>query len=243
MNLFKSAALQFKFKVWAKLKANKFPSFNYSHSQFGEDMILRFLTQDKNKGFYVDIGAFHPIYISNTYHFYCKGWKGINIDAKPGSMNSFNILRPRDTNLEFCISSEEKEVTFFVFDQSPFNTCDPEVAEQLITSRNVKLINKHKLKALTLSSILERYLPEGTEIDFMNIDVEGMDETIIRSNNWNLFRPKILIFENHELTFKDSVNNSTVKYLEQFGYKFVTKCGYSVILAQKDNDYLLQLES
>jgi hypothetical protein len=73
MNILSSLILKLRFSVWAKLKANYYPSFNISHSQFGEDMLVRALTQHIKNGFYIEIGAHHPVYISNTYHFYCKG--------------------------------------------------------------------------------------------------------------------------------------------------------------------------
>ena len=188
-----------RFKIWSKIKANFISdrschSFYYSHSQFGEDMILRFLTNNRNRGFYVDIGAFHPVYLSNTFHFYDKGWQGINIDARSGSMDSFNLLRPRDINLELCISDKEGETTFFVFDQTPFNTCDQSTAEKLITEGQVKLVEKYTLKTLTLTSIVEKYIPSNVEVDFMSIDIEGVDEVVLMSNNWEKFKPKILVF-------------------------------------------------
>ena len=67
-------------------------------------MILRRIFIGKLTGFYVDIGAHHPKRFSNTYIFYQRGWRGINIDAKPGTKEVFNKLRPRDINLEVPIS-------------------------------------------------------------------------------------------------------------------------------------------
>ena len=63
------------------------------YSQEGEDILLARFFFGKSQGFYVDIGAHHPQRLSNTYHFYLQGWRGINIDAMPGSMSSFETLR------------------------------------------------------------------------------------------------------------------------------------------------------
>ena len=52
---------------------------------------------------FIDVGAHHPMRFSNTYLFYKKKWKGINIDPLPGSMKLFNKLRPRDINLELGV--------------------------------------------------------------------------------------------------------------------------------------------
>ena len=47
---------------------------NLCYSQNGEDLILNRLFENKEKGFFIDVGAHHPIRFSNTYLFYKKGW-------------------------------------------------------------------------------------------------------------------------------------------------------------------------
>jgi hypothetical protein len=71
-----------------------------SYSQSGEDMILDTIFYNQPKGTYIDIGANNPYVQSNTHFFYKKGWRGINIDALPGSMNKFRKVRPKDINIE-----------------------------------------------------------------------------------------------------------------------------------------------
>src|SRR5688500_16965318 len=74
-------------------------SYAPSFSSAAEDMILRHLLgSDKMDGFYVDVGAFHPTLFSNTYFFYLNGWRGINLEARPGSKQLFDKVRPRDVN-------------------------------------------------------------------------------------------------------------------------------------------------
>ena len=234
MKLVKQLILKFKFLIWAKLKANFYPSFNMSHSQFGEDMVIRSLIDIDQKGFYVDIGAHHPILLSNMYHFYCKGWRGINIDASPGSMEEFRVLRPNDINLELCISSiKDSEVTFYMFDNSPFNTFNPEMAEQAIFS-GVKLLDKKVLQTTTITDCLDSYLPKGTEIDFMNIDIEGIDELILMSNDWKRYQPKVIVFEKHGTNIQEIERVPIMQHLAKFGYKLVAKCGPSFIVKREN---------
>lgn len=71
-----------------------------SYAQEGEDLLLRRIFEHKHNGFYVDIGAHHPFRFSNTYLLYKRGWRGINVDAMPGSIKLFAKFRPRDVNLE-----------------------------------------------------------------------------------------------------------------------------------------------
>ena len=92
----------------AKVKNNYFDSYALkSYSQEGEDMILMRLFENQKMGFYVDVGAHHPKRFSNTYFFYKLGWKGINVDAMPGSMTAFNRIRARDINIEKPVSNKK----------------------------------------------------------------------------------------------------------------------------------------
>ncbi|BAZ32300.1 hypothetical protein NIES4074_48020 [Cylindrospermum sp. NIES-4074] len=231
MNFLEKCILKLKFTVWARLKANLYPSFYLSHSQFGEDMVVRALTNDIKNGFYIDIGAHHPVYYSNTHHFYCKGWQGINIDGAPGIMDIFSVLRPRDINLEILLHPEKKveNVDFYIFAEAAYNTFDKEMAEKAL-SIGVKLMEKKTLKTSTLEEVLDLYLPKGTNIDLMSIDIEGIDEALLMSNNWELYKPKILIFEKHNISFIEIINSKTIKYLEKYGYEIIAKTGPSVIM-------------
>src|SRR3954463_3698389 len=145
--------------LWRRIRANHSASFNLSHSQFGEDMVLRSLTRDRRVGFYVDVGAHHPFYYSNTFHFYSKGWSGVNVDAVPGSMKPFVELRPRDVNLEACVGAPGRWVEFSVFEEQTLNTMDAEVAAQLVQAKRSRLVRTQKLKTQSLAQILESHIP------------------------------------------------------------------------------------
>jgi len=169
-----------------------------SYSQEGEDLILREIFKQQ-QGFYVDVGAHHPQRFSNTYWFYKKGWYGINIDAMPGSMVKFKKIRPRDVNLEVAIAANEKEMTFFSFSDPAINTFDEKLAA-LRVKQNYSLINKEKIKAMPLQKILKDNLPKDINIDFMSIDVEGLDLEVVQSNDWQIFRPRCILVESLNAT-------------------------------------------
>ena len=46
----------------------------------GEDIEVFNYFKNKKIGFYVDVGAYHPIQRNNTMLLYLNGWEGINID-------------------------------------------------------------------------------------------------------------------------------------------------------------------
>ena len=100
-----------------------------SWSQEGEDLILARIFGDKPDGFYVDVGAHHPQRFSNTYYFYRRGWRGINIDAMPGSMLAFNRLRPLDINIELGIGSQPGKLNFYMFNEPALNGFAKDLAD------------------------------------------------------------------------------------------------------------------
>lgn len=115
---------------------------------------------------------------------------GINIDATPNSMVSFNKQRKRDINLEVAIANEEVEMIFYLFEPSFYNTFEKRLAEEY----SDKLIGEKIIKTTKLSTVLDKYL-NNNEIDFISVDAEGYDYDILLSNNWEKYRPKVVVVE------------------------------------------------
>src|SRR5579859_5417889 len=88
-----------------------------SFSQEGEDLVLARMFDTRSGGFYVDVGAHHPTRFSNTYRFYLRGWRGINIDPGASFGAEFARHRPRDVNLNWAIGTPEGERTYHEFNE------------------------------------------------------------------------------------------------------------------------------
>ena len=206
-------------------------SYAPSFSSAGEDMILRHLVgSDKMSGFYVDVGAYHPVLGSNTYFFYLNGWRGINVEARPGSRALFDRVRPRDTNLEVGVSKEAGELTYyFIGEDSTMNSFSREFLEHLDMLREVK--REIAVPVLPLAEVLARPLPAGREIDFMSVDVEGHDLQALESHDWARFRPRFLVVEDKEV---DAGRSEIVRFMRGRGY---TVCAQNVIILDKINEY------
>ena len=67
----------------------------------------------KNIGFFVDVGAYHPLELSNTYLLYKRGWNGINIDINSLSIDYFNYIRPDDTNINIAVANKKSIKTIY----------------------------------------------------------------------------------------------------------------------------------
>jgi len=207
-----------------ELYSYKFNWFNnISFSQEGEDLVINRFLNNQEKGFYVDIGAHHPIRFSNTYKFYLMGWRGINIDAMPGSMSLFNQIRPNDTNLELAVSNKPETLTYYIFNEPALNTFSEEEAKSHENNNLYHIIDKKNIKMSTLASILDSYLPNDTQIDFMSVDVEGLDLLVLESNNWNKYKPSMLLVESLRENLDSIDNNLIYKYLKEQGYDLVAK--------------------
>jgi len=190
--------------------------YKRSYSQSGEDMIINNILCGVKKGFYVDIGANNPWIQSNTMFFYEKGWTGINVDATPGSMKVFRKLRKRDINLEFAISDVEEKLKLFMYQSPFFNRLKENKAE----SNTNKLINVKELKTVTLEWVFDKYA-QGKNIDFLSVDTEGFDFNVLKSNNWEKYRPKIVIIEVHAPVYYCHFKETEMgQFLEKKSYTF-----------------------
>ncbi len=200
-----------------------------SYSQEGEDILLeRIIGNIEFNGSFVDIGAHHPIKLSNTYKFYKAGWRGINIEATPGSKEVFNKIRPEDINIEVPISDREEELTFYVFNYSEFNSFSEQHVLEWNGRGDVKVIDKIKLKTSTFNSILEEHFPDKKIFDLMSIDVEGLDLRILKTINFEKYSFNFLIVED-PLDIADISNGETYKFLISKGFKLLSKLYYSSI--------------
>ena len=165
-----------------------------AYSQDGEDLLLHGLLGAKARGYYVDIGAFHPRKFSNTYLFYKQGWNGINIDATPGSMAEFRRVRPRDTNLEMAISDVEETMLIHVYSNPVFNSVERARPPETEFA-TLDYLGTQAVRSMRLETLMERYLPKCQTIDFLSVDVEGHEINVLRSNDWVRFRPLYLCVE------------------------------------------------
>lgn len=212
-----------------------------STSHCGEDRILAYLLKKRRNGFFIDIGAFHPITSSNTYAFYKQGWRGINIDPFPGSMNAFKALRPEDINLEIGIGPEETELIYYKIGEGhhQMNGFNPDFQKAHFEEFGIdpSTVKQIPIKVYPIKNIFDKWLKPNQVIDFMSIDVEGFEETILRSNDWTKYRPIVVMIEDHR-TIKDVATSvSLLSFMNSNNYTFVFKTPNEIIFL--NNDYSL----
>lgn len=199
-----------------------------TYSQYGEDAMLKGFVEDRildpdYKGFWVDIGAHHPDRFSNTKMYYDCGWRGINVDALPAAIKIFDNKRPRDINVNVGIGETPGTLEYFMFADYATNTFSREFAEKVM-ARGVSCIGVTKVDVITLKDLMRKYLPPKQHIDFFSIDTEGLDISILRSNDWALYRPDYILIEIHTEGHNENVIGGAVhQYLQKQGYEFAAQ--------------------
>jgi FkbM family methyltransferase len=201
-----------------------------SFSQEGEDLLLMRLFEGTSAGVYVDVGAHHPFRFSNTCLLHQQGWRGINIDARPGSMRLFRRFRPGDVNLEIGISEHSSSLEFFVFAEPALNTFD----EALAIDRQKEgwaLTGRTTVACLTLAQVLDQHLSAlgADAVDLLTVDAEGLDLQVLKSNDWRRFRPRAIVVEILGSDFDQMTHSPTATFLRTVGYSPSAKLHNSVV--------------
>ena len=191
-----------------------------SYSQGGEDLLVAGLLSEIKKGTYIDVGTYHPIQYSNTYFLYKKGWSGLVIDPNPQLKRLYRFFRPRDQFVNVGVGEVEGEYEYTEFSDGAFNTFDSQEAEARKKQEYPKFLGTKLLPLKTLATIVKDY--GITEIDFMSIDVEGLDIQVLKSHNWKI-PPKVIVIEDNTLEIE--------KFQESAAYQFLHPAGYTLMAA------------
>jgi FkbM family methyltransferase len=193
-------------------------------AQFGEDRLLDEYFGGKRDGFFVEIGAYDGVRMSNTFFFEQQGWSGILVEADAALAEQCRIARPRSTVLHcaivgpdapdmvtFQVSEDWKSLSSLSFDASR--------RAQLERLSGGFRISEVSVPGRTMDSILEA---NGVgQIDFVTIDVEGHEWDVLRGFSIDRWKPGIVIVERNTL-FPD---HRIVRHMFETGYRYLRTTG------------------
>ena len=207
---------------------------NISFSQKGEDILVHCFFSRRNYGYYLDIGCFHPRWISNTCLLHRKGWEGTVVDLDQYKLNLFKFVRGSKVNtIRAAITAKEGKDSFInvykFFSKrgwSDVDTTSLETAEMLKENGRGPY-NIEKIKSIGINNLLAG-LPK---VDFLNVDIEGIDTQVINQIDLRRFKIDLIIFEDNE---NYGGEKNLRKKLEDNGYFHLFTSGGSVCFALKN---------
>jgi len=194
---------------------------NQSFSQCGEDLaIANLLTQLGHEGavHYVDVGCFHPIKYSNTFYHYLRGGSGLVVDMNETHENKFHEYRPRDKFVKALVSDLK----------SPQNV-------RINGNSNDRILNgKFQMGCLqiqpkTLAQILDEFWPENQRISFFDVDCEGHEINVLKSNDWIRYRPLVVVVEG----FSNNDVSNLKECLKNYSYACIAKLRHALFFVEK----------
>jgi FkbM family methyltransferase len=164
-----------------------------SYAQRYEDIHLLRCFDRQASGFYVDVGAGHPVYDNVSFLFYLQGWSGITVEPNPWLAELSGAVRPRDTRIASLLGAEQGDATYYLVED--FHGLSTTVERHARAAQNEygKRSLPMSVAVTTLAALCERHAP-GT-IDFLKLDVEGAERAVIEGGDWRRFRPKVVVAE------------------------------------------------
>ena len=208
-----------------------------SWSQEGEDRILSVLLRDHGPGFYVDVGAHHPKRFSNTFLLYRSGWRGLNIEPDPDLARAFHVHRKRDVTAQVGIGTTAGSHNLYRFSDAALNTFDAEIAR----AREGEGWSRRDTISVRVAPLKELLAEYGVDkVDVLNIDVEGRDLDLLRSNDWQHIRPKLILVEIVGTDVLASASDACHIFLANVGYRLAAKTPRTAIYQQTGSNDLGQ---
>lgn len=181
-----------KLRQWQR---NSTENSKTSYAQCGEDLILQylFMVLGFDRVSYLDVGAHHPSYLSNTYLFYQDGGRGVCVEPDPSLYKEFSRKRPRDTHLNCGVGIAPGEADFFIMSTNTLNTFSRKEAERYQSYGQQRILKTIKMELKTINEIIAQNFKKVPNL--VSLDVEGLDFAIMQNFDFSKYRPEVFCLE------------------------------------------------
>lgn len=193
-----------------------------SYSQCGEDCIIDFLFMwlGITNVSYLDIGAHHPTWLSNTYFFYRKGNSGILIEPDIDLCPNLGKIRPRDKVLNIAVGLDGIDsIPLYIMSSRTLNTLDEAQAMALDASGDDKIEAVRNVQRMGINTLLETYFPSAKP-NFVSLDIEGLDLKLLQTWDFERYRPEVFCVETLTYTKNNTEKklDSIIKHMQSVDY-------------------------
>jgi FkbM family methyltransferase len=163
-----------------------------SYAQNMEDYHLWLAFGGQRSGTYIDVGAGHPIADNVSFFFYERGWQGIVVEPQRNLIDLYSRVRPRDTSVCALIGTRSGLTDFHVFDA--FHGLSTTSEKHAGAARSLGVAYQTiQVPMISLAQLCKDHAV--STIDFLKIDVEGAEADVLRSGDWDRYRPKAVVVE------------------------------------------------
>lgn len=174
-----------------------------------------------SNGYFVDVGANDGKTGSMTYDLEKNGWTGILIEPNPILVESLKKVRTSPV-FPYAISSLEGNLPFYIVEGpdnlhglSRFNYTKEFEDHVKKSGGSVQKTIVHVKK---ISSIMEE-AQNIDSVDLLKIDVEGHEFEVLKSFDFDKYRPRLIVTEDN---FKDA-DKSVRNFLRSKGYEVIAR--------------------
>ncbi len=221
------------------IEINSNKEWPHSYAQSGEDVISSFIIRhflglsDFSLN-YIDIGSGDPKDCNNSYFFYLRNGSGILVEPNRKSCIKTRTLRPRDIVINKGVSSSSGVNTYYSFGEKykAFNTFSEARAKQVV-NRGYSLEKQVKFQTISLNQIFRKYF-KNKIIHFLSIDVEGTEYHILKSADFQFFRPWIICVESNITDISSVLDQKVVRLMIKNNYMLISHSAVNYIFIAKE---------
>lgn len=189
-----------------------------SYAQNFEDVMLWRALKHVEHGFYVDVGAQHPVIDSVSKAFYEHGWRGVHIEPVQAYADLLRQDRPADTVLQLALSDSEGVLELNVIPETGLSTGVAAHAQRHLDEHGFAHTTV-PVPMLTMKTALS--FLHGKDVHWLKIDVEGLEEKVLRGWDSQRLRPWIMVIEATVPTSPEVDYESWEPLVVGAGYRFV----------------------
>jgi FkbM family methyltransferase len=192
------------------------PSF-VSYAQNLEDIVLWRGLRHITRGCYIDVGACDPLSESVSRGFYEQGWRGVHFEPNPVFAERLRQDRPDETVHEVAVSDAEGTLRFAMMHDVGLSTGASEYLDEYRTAGRVA--EERDVPMTTLAKACAGLA--GRDVHWMKIDVEGMEERVLRGWDARTLRPWVVLVEATRPASTEPAHHAWDGLLVDAGYRFV----------------------
>lgn len=214
---------------------------DFTFAEHGEDLLIHRLLLWKECGFYVDCGAYDARKMSLTARLRNFGWTGINVDIDREVIQCLQQSLPSTVSVCAAIGEAEGEATLYRYQDPVINTIDPDQHRHLqaIAQRGelfTQFVGEETVRTTSIACILDENHVPDLQVNFLNLDVEGVELTALQGFPWGRQQPQVVAVEIHRLDLATCAQHPLIYFMYERDYILQSYVFHMAIFTPKTFD-------